>query len=440
MSNHLAPATVTAVLERRLNGLFTDLVGEGSVAVRVGRPETNGTAPTEPTVSIFLYRVTPNAALRNADLPTRRVDGTVTQRPQAALDLHYLFTFIGTDAASTYHPERLLGIVVSDLHSRPILTPAMVRDAIAALITQNPEHYLAESDLARQIEIVRLVPLSLDMEELSKLWSTFGDTKYALSVAYKASVILIEADVTPQQALPVRDRDIRVLSSQQPAITEVVSGEGEGEPIISSGTLKILGNHLVGEDGAVVKIGEIEEEVSRPAAKDTEITLAVPPGLRAGVNTVCVSHRVFLGRPAVEHACFESNVVPFVLSPEIDLPEPEGEDETFQIATGEALLVSFVPNVGRTQKVRLLLNEYKAPEARSPYAYRLEAPGDNGISGSATETTSIGFALTDVEPAKYVVRAQVDGAFSALGFEEDEISPDFGRYNTPLIEVVEGSP
>jgi hypothetical protein len=102
--------------------------------------------------------------------------------------------------------------------------------------------------------------------------------------------------------------------------------------------------------------------------------------------------------------------------------------------------VSFTPMVGKAQRVRLLLNEYKAPGTRSPYAYQFEAPEDNGITGSATETGSIGFVLAAVEPATYLVRAQVDGAFSALGFEEDESSPDFGRYNTPLIEVAEESP
>ena len=47
-------------------------------------------------------------------------------------------------------------------------------------------------------------PISLELEELSKLWSVFLRVPYDLSIAYRASVVLISADVSPQVALPVR--------------------------------------------------------------------------------------------------------------------------------------------------------------------------------------------------------------------------------------------
>ena len=75
-----------------------------------------------PGVNMFFFQVTPNAALRNDDLPLRRSDGTLSTRPRAAVDLHYLFTFYGDE--STYEPERLLGCVVSALHARPALARA----------------------------------------------------------------------------------------------------------------------------------------------------------------------------------------------------------------------------------------------------------------------------------------------------------------------------
>ena len=36
-------------------------------------------------MNVYLYQVTPNAAFRNVDLPTRRADGTLVKQPVAAL-------------------------------------------------------------------------------------------------------------------------------------------------------------------------------------------------------------------------------------------------------------------------------------------------------------------------------------------------------------------
>ena len=42
----------------------------------------------------------------------------------------------------------------------------------------------------------------MNLEELSKLWSVFFQTPYALSIAYQASVVLIEPDLEPIDAAP----------------------------------------------------------------------------------------------------------------------------------------------------------------------------------------------------------------------------------------------
>jgi hypothetical protein len=91
MSNFLAIATVTAALRQTLNAVAgIDVPGAEVTTMRPDEP-TN----TDARVNIYLYQVTPNAAWRNADLPTRRNDGGLVQRPQVALDLHYLLTFYG---------------------------------------------------------------------------------------------------------------------------------------------------------------------------------------------------------------------------------------------------------------------------------------------------------------------------------------------------------
>jgi hypothetical protein len=211
MSNFLAPATVTATLKIALeNALAADTSGLGG-EVTIGRPdviEDNGAG-----VNIYLYQVTPNAAWRNADLPTRNPRGALVQRPRVALDLHYLFTFYGDEA--NLEDQRLLGHVVSLLHEQPVLTRPMIQ---AALDDADFNTILAGSDLANEIEQVKFSPMAFNLEELSKLWSVFFQTPYHLSVAYSASVIFIERQLTPLRSLPVQTRNIVALPSVERAI------------------------------------------------------------------------------------------------------------------------------------------------------------------------------------------------------------------------------
>jgi hypothetical protein len=195
MSNYLAVATVTAVLRDILQGAAGAAVPGATVTTR--RPEAvNDGGQNEPVVNIFLYRVAPNAAWRNTDIEIRYPDpqtpedharGRVEKRPQVPLNLSYLFSFYGNELE--LEPQRLLGSVVSAIHAYPRLPPEAIRGTVGR------ERHLCESDLAfqvAQIENVKLTPISLSLEELSKLWSVFFQVPYALSVAYEAAAVLIE--------------------------------------------------------------------------------------------------------------------------------------------------------------------------------------------------------------------------------------------------------
>lgn len=195
MSNYLAVATVTAALRK----LIQEAVNATSInaTVTTQRPEAatdNGISPGR--VNIYLYQVLPNRHLSNNDLPTRRADGTLVERPQLALNLHYLLSFYGNE--SEFEPERLYGKTVSVLHAYPQLTREMVRS------TTGEYHSLRDADLADQVELVKFTPLALNLEEFSKLWSVFFQTTYTLSVAYEAAVILISGDELPELAKPVQ--------------------------------------------------------------------------------------------------------------------------------------------------------------------------------------------------------------------------------------------
>lgn len=208
MSNHLAIATVTAALrmqlENSLSADFTDI----SVSVNHTRPvvSSNGETST-PSVNIFLFQVSTNGARSNEELPVRDSRGRLVARPSVALDLHYLLTFLGDETQLV--PQRILGSVARTLESRPVLT----RELVDVVKNEPTFSYLEQSDLDQAIETVKFTPEPLSLEEMSKLWSVFFETPYALSVAYRASVVMIETSEAGGRALPVAERNILVIPS-----------------------------------------------------------------------------------------------------------------------------------------------------------------------------------------------------------------------------------
>jgi hypothetical protein len=379
MSNFLGIATVTAALQQVLQGPVKNAVNHATVGF--ARPD--GSAGQQaPLVNIFLYQVTPNAAYRNADAPTRRSDGTLVQRPQAALDLHYLFTFHGDD--TQLEPQRLLGAVTSTLQSQPLLST----DNIAAAVTQFG--FLAGSGIESQVERVRFTPTALSLEEFSKLWSVFFQVEYSLSAAYQASVVLIQSDDTPESALPVQTRNLYVQPFRWPSVDQAIAQGGAELPITTGTTLVIQGAQLRGNPTLVM----IEDQELVPATvTDTELTLVVPASLHAGVQGLQILQKIQMGTPAKAHRGFESNIVPFVLRPTIKNPPTP---------SGAGVRVDLIPNIGLGQRAVLLLNSLSgAPSAYTSLPAISNADADHIV-----------IPIAGVPPGTYLVRVQVDGAES----------------------------
>ena len=197
MSNHLAIATVTTALAQLINNAAHADDKISGINVETGRPNT--TTISGNNIYLFLYQVVPNGAMRNNQLPTRSANGRLVQRPTVALDLHYLIAF---HCSTELVGQMMLGAVVRDLNATPVLTREMIEDATTSLSTT----FQIESNLAKSVEQVKFTPLPISLEELSKLWSIFFQTPYALSIAYQASVVLIEAEEKPRPSLPVLQR------------------------------------------------------------------------------------------------------------------------------------------------------------------------------------------------------------------------------------------
>ncbi|NJC08725.1 DUF4255 domain-containing protein [Polymorphobacter fuscus] len=283
MSNHLAIANVTAAIGQIAHGAAQGAVG--GVGIRYGRPNATDTGGR---VNVYLYQIVPNAALRNADLPTRSGTGGLAGRPTAALDLHYLVSFYGN--AQLFEPDRMAGAVVRDLHARPVLDAATLANAVASNAAS-----LTGSNLGQTLERVTLTPMSLTIDDMSRLWSLFTQAPHTLSVAYRAGVVLIDALESGPAPAPVlrRGDDGRgVLTSidRTPRLTTAWVGFAASVdrqpplpslPVAMPGTLlRIAGTDLDGErlDLHFVHPRRADRSLTIAAAdrSASEIRLAIP--------------------------------------------------------------------------------------------------------------------------------------------------------------------
>lgn len=207
MSNALAIAAVTSTLQQLLlrvkspkPGDPTPEPGLNGADVVVKPLDMVAATAQGPLLNVLLYHVTHNAQLRNQDMPGQTLRGE-TGQPPVALDLHFLLTAFSMP--DDLPAQRLLGWAMRMLHDHALLLPGEIHAA------------LPESDLDRQIERVRLTPHSITTEEMSRLWTIFG-AHYRLSIAYQASVVLIESARRPSAPLPVLHRRVRASPSLAP--------------------------------------------------------------------------------------------------------------------------------------------------------------------------------------------------------------------------------
>lgn len=246
MSTALAIAGVTAMIRDLLDSGLIEAQASAALGASAGvtarAPDLIELRPDmSPQLNLFLYQVTPNPGWRNAGMAARDAGGERIANPPLALDLHYLLTaYAGTDL----HAEMLLGLGMQLLHETPVLSRASIASVLSPGNVGVP---LASCGLADQVEMLKLAPEALGTEEMSRLWSAM-QSRYRPSVAYKASVVLIQAQRPTRATLPVLRRRIDVQASTvppYPALAAVATPAG-GEPVALGGALELSGQHLAG--------------------------------------------------------------------------------------------------------------------------------------------------------------------------------------------------
>lgn len=423
MSNVLAIATVTQTLRSVLTSALPPSLVNGAQVTTLRPDDTSLQGPAAPAgANIFLYQVTPNTAWRNADLPTRRSDGSLVRRPQAALDLHYLISFYGADAV--LEQQRLLGTVARALHATPALDRATVETTEGQKDPQTGKLFFA-SQLSEQIDLVRFTPINFSLEEMSKLWSVFLKTDYVLSLAYMATVVLIETDdPPPADALPVLKRRIQAVPFSLAAIDSV---NPQAVQLASAGptVITLQGTGLSADTSvAFMTPGETNPitGVINPGSTSNSLSVTLPAGLlHPGVNTVQLTQAAPVASPPGRspHVLSQSNAVAFVVLPavvSIDSVSPPGK-----------LIAVVSPSVGPEQQVYLVLNQLVGSPPSDPQAFAL--PADLHETETNTFSFSTTFPNGSVPSGSYLARVRVDAAESRLTVDAS------GTFNGPLVNV-----
>jgi hypothetical protein len=383
VSNWLAVATVTAAVRELIEAAIAEKVPGARVTTRL--PEDVDTSLA--AVNVFLYSVSREASFANNDLPTRTSNSVLMRRPETALTLHYLFTFVGDK--DTFEPQRLLGATVARLHAQPEL----LRGDITRAIQQNP--VLFGSDLASQHDLVRFVSVDPDTDDFVKLWSMMLKTKYALSRAYDATVVMLTEPGITNAPLPAVGTGGTVTPGAVPVIYSVKS-DGPFGRIIDGSTLTITGKGF-GSDATRLKIGDAILDVL--AGSDTEIVVtldsATTPDLRAGVSPVTVMRGAFSGEPPLWSATaisrpFQIVVVPTVVAASF---------------TGLTLAVTIAPAVGVYQLAEVLLNP-RLSERRDGWGFAARP--------RELPATVLEFEVLGVPSGEALLRVAVDGIQSTL--------------------------
>jgi hypothetical protein len=299
---------------------------------------------------------------------------------------------------------------------------------------------LYTSDLADQVEMIKITQQILTLDELSNLWTSF-QTQYRLCAAYQASVVLIESRASTRNPLPVKSRTVQAIPFQKPSIDSVWSRQSPAAPIVSDQLilkgydLVLKGSQLKGEETSVL-IDSIEVIPPDSNIQSTQIIVTLPDSLEAGAHTVQVVQNVPLGSPPTLRPAVESNGTSFVLHPTVTATVSNLQGAGSGPRSGN-LTLTLDPPVGPFQRVTVLLNQLAAPASPpstvTPPAYSFPAPSlfslQSPPSSPPVPTNTIVVPFTGVVPGVYLVRAQVDGADSPLATDAN------GVYVNPQVTV-----
>jgi hypothetical protein len=417
MGNALAIAAVTAVMKDLLNNGLIDHNVTGAVGGNVtvsALPPDRVFAPGVQEgnqLNLFLYQVAPNVGWRNVGLPSRDEQGGRLTNPPLVLDLHYLLTAYG---AEDLHAEVLLGYAMQLLHETPVLTRQSIRTALQpspvnGSILPPALQALSASELADQMEQIKIVATALNSEEMSKLWTAL-QARYRPTAAYQVSVVMIESQRPAKSALPVLTIGPVDPLTREPRGPVAAANLDPPFPTLSSVTppqrrasahlgdiLVVQGHKLDGTNSAVRLTGpRLNQPMELPVTSGNTATRLettvpnTPATLPAGLYSLAV-----LVQRSGDTVRRTTNELALALAPQITttLPASFARDGNGDVT----ITLTARPEIPPTQRVALLLGD-------------LEIVAQPRTS----QTNTVSFLVRGAAPGTYLVRLRVDGVDSEV--------------------------
>lgn len=410
MANYRAIAGASATLRNLLEDRM-----ENPVSVTIAPPDVSVTGMTGSRVNLYLYQVEENGYLKNQELPGQGHPAAYGH-PPLSLDLHYLVTAFGSNEVlpdADLDAQQILGDVMRVFHDYPVVTEALHEN-------DNPaDPLILDVSLVGEQESLKITLEPDGLDHLSSLWGALPENSFRRSVSYHCSVVQIQSQQERRSASPVRERRVYALTLSTPHVDEIVREppfDGVRSPVAEVGdTIVLLGRNLRSESVSV-RIGD--ELTSIPDAQARRIQMTVPTTLQAGTHPVQVVQDLMLvgvpGDPLVPHRGFASNVLPFLVIPDLQNLNPP------TAPAGATVTVTVSPAVGPLQERVLLLGD-------------VAIPGEPVAFDSAPSTT-VDFRLptgaSALPAGTYLARIRVDGAESRLTFNASTL-----EYDGPTLAV-----
>ncbi len=271
----MADQTAIAGVSRSLRTLLRDRM---VVTPEVTFAPPDVTVPADgPRVNIYLLHVIESAELKNQPILDTAPPGAYGH-PPLSLNLRYLIT---THSASEAQQD-------SDLNAQTLLGDAMrvlhdFGNQIASLAIINPVagpvgDPVLDASLLNEFERIRLTLQPAPLDELTRVWSAFGEANFRRSVIYEVSVVQIETTIVAVRPLPVRQRRILAAIRQRPVILDAYASvppeTAKGEQRLRVGdsiTIEATGTLI---DKLYIRLGSLDPIRVPPAL--TPLRLDVP--------------------------------------------------------------------------------------------------------------------------------------------------------------------
>jgi hypothetical protein len=393
MSNYLAIGAVSTTLRTLLNDRMELPPGLTDVTITVDTPTEDDDTDTA-RINLFLYRVAENEFLKNQEIPGHG-NPAAYGHPPLSLTLHYLITPYGTttETNSQFKNETraqyLLGSAMRVLHDHAIITQMMRTDSGTTIL---------DPVLLGEFEQIKLVLEPLGLEEVTKVWTALA-LPFRLSAGYRVSVIQIESETARRYPKPVGEPPeagprITAIPSTVPRIDRLLvramSAAPDAPPVSLpyariGDTLVLKGTGFI-KNKTQIRIGSVTLSPATLESQAVSVVIPDNPALQPGAQPVAVIREIPLGEPPVPHTAFTSNLVVFMLVPQVTGATLSGGTITIQ---GTRLYAQNVP----CQTVI----------------------GDQVIEGEEyTQTTpsEIKIPAPSLAAGTYVVRVRVNGAES----------------------------